>query len=73
MKEQYQNGPENNVKDALERRNKLMEKIGFAFDMYVPSKNLIFCPEDVEVIANEISRCGKIAMMKLEDNLREIV
>lgn len=69
MKEQYQTDPENNVK----RRNKLMENIGFAFDMYVPSKNLMFCPEDIKIIANEISRCGKIAMMKLEDNLREIV
>lgn len=69
MKEQYQIDTENHVK----RRNKLMENIGFAFDMYVPSKNLMFCPEDIEVIANEISRCGKIAMMKLEDNLREIV
>ena len=69
MKEQYQIDTENNVK----RRNKLMENIGFAFDMYVPSKNFMFCPEDIEVIANEISRCGKIAMMKLEDNLREIV
>ena len=32
-----------------------------------PSKILIFYPEDIKVIANEITTYGKIAMKKLED------
>lgn len=41
--------------------------------MCEPSKNLIFCPEDIKAIADEITRCGKIAIKKLEDNLTELV
>lgn len=43
--------------------------------MCEPSKNTIFlfCPEDIELIADEISRCGKIAIMELENNLTELV
>ena len=37
------------------------------------SKFFTFCPEDIKAIADEISRCGKIAMKKLEDNLTELV
>ena len=37
------------------------------------SKILTFCPENIKAIADEISRCGKIAMKKLEDNLTELV
>lgn len=33
------------------------------------SKNLIFCPEDIKTIADEITRCGKIAMKKLQRRL----
>ena len=41
--------------------------------MSEPSKILIFCPEDIKTIADEITRCGKIAMKKLEDNLTKLV
>jgi hypothetical protein len=37
------------------------------------SKILIFCPKNIKAIADEISRCGKIAIKKLEDNLTELV
>lgn len=37
------------------------------------SKILIFCPEGIKTIADEITRCGKIAMKKLEDNLTKLV
>lgn len=37
------------------------------------SKILTFCPENIKAIADEITRCGKIAMKKLEDNLTELV
>lgn len=37
------------------------------------SKIFTFCPEDIKAIADEITRCGKIAMNKLEDNLTELV
>ena len=37
------------------------------------SKNFIFCPDDIKAIADEITRCGKIAMKKFEDNLTELV
>lgn len=37
------------------------------------SKNILFCPDDIKAIADEITRSGKIAMKKLEDNLTELV
>ena len=37
------------------------------------SNILTFCSENIKAIADEISRCGKIAMKKLEDNLTELV
>lgn len=32
-----------------------------------------FCPEDIKAIADEITRSGKIAMKKLEENLSELL
>lgn len=37
------------------------------------SNVLTFCPEDIKAIADEITRYGKIAMKKLEDNLTKLV
>lgn len=37
--------------------------------MCTPSKNILFCPDNIKAIADEISRNGKIAMKKLEDEL----
>lgn len=37
------------------------------------SKIFTFCPENIKAIADEISRCGNIAIKKLEDNLIELV
>jgi len=37
------------------------------------SKIFTFCPENIKAIADEISKCGKIVMKKLEDNLTELV
>lgn len=31
------------------------------------SKNILFCPDDIKAIADEITRSGKIAMKKLEE------
>ena len=32
-----------------------------------------FCPEDIKAIADDISKSGKIAMKKLEENLSELL
>lgn len=37
------------------------------------SKIFIFCPKDIKAIGDEITKCGKIAIKKLEDNLTELV
>lgn len=37
------------------------------------SKTLIFCPDDIKAIADDISKSGKIAMKKLEENLSELL
>ena len=41
--------------------------------MIEQSKTIIFCPDDIKTIADEITRYGKIAMKKLKDNLTELV
>ena len=37
------------------------------------SNILTFCPEDIKTITDEITKSGKIAIKKLEDNLTELV
>jgi hypothetical protein len=41
--------------------------------MCILSKIFTFCPDDIKAIADDISKGGKIAMKKLEDNLTELV
>lgn len=38
-----------------------------------PSKILTFCPNDIKAIADEFTKCGKIVIKKLEDNLTKLV
>ena len=33
------------------------------------TKNILFCPDNIKAIADEITRSGKIAMKKLDDAL----